>query len=189
MSTPITQPSYDRPQLGLKPTKFNFMVPMFPDVTFSVQSAVIPSVTLGVASYGNPMQDVHLPGEKLNYTPLQFRLMVDEQLQTYTELYGWMRRLAFPDGKADLASAALANARFNLGGNPAMPMSDCVLQPLDSQNNPIVNFTFRGAFPIYLGELKFDTTEEGTTYLYTDVEFAFTYFTVDATSTVAPSMV
>src|ERR1700758_4118891 len=111
----INQASYSRPQLGLKAQRFYFMVPMFPDVTFSVQSANIPSVSLGVAEYANPMQDVQLPGEKVHYQPLQIRLMVDEQLQTYIELYGWMRRFAFPDGHPDLASAALANARYRPG--------------------------------------------------------------------------
>lgn len=179
MSDVLDQASYNRPQLGLKPQRFLFMVPMFPDVTFSVQAANIPAVSLGVASYSNPMQDVHLPGEKLNYQPLSVRLMVDESLQTYIELYGWMRRFAFPDGKPDLASAALANARYRPGDNPAMPMSDVSLLPLNSMNNPICQFTFRGAFPISLSELKFDTTEDGTTYLYMDAEFAFTYFTID----------
>jgi hypothetical protein len=182
MSDPISQASYNRPQLGLKPQRFFFMVPLFPDLTFSVQSATIPAVSLGVASYDNPMQDVHLPGEKLTYQPLPLRLMVDEKLQTYIELYGWMRRFAFPDGKPDMASTAMANARLRPGDNPAMPMSDVSLIPLDSQNNPIVQFTFRGAFPIYLGELKFDTTEDGTSYLYCDVEFAYTYYTIDSPS-------
>src|SRR6185437_1649111 len=165
MSDIISQASYNRPQLGLKPQKFYFIVPMFPDVTFSVVEVSIQEVTLGVASYDNPMQDVQLPGEKLHYQPLQLRLMVDEQLKTYIELYGWMRRFAFPNGHPDLSTAALATARLRPGDDVSMPMSDVSLVPLDSNNNPIVQFTFRGAFPIALGELKFDTTEEGQSYL------------------------
>src|SRR6185437_8222971 len=107
MSDIISQASYNRPQLGLKPQKFYFIVPMFPDVTFSVQEANIPAVTLGFASYDNPMQDVQLPGEKLHYQPVQVCLMVDEQLETYVGLYGWMRRFVFPEGDSDLLSAAV----------------------------------------------------------------------------------
>lgn len=174
--------SYDRPQLGLKPQRFYFDVSMLPDVAFSVQSAVIPSVTLGVASYSNPMQDVQLPGEKLTYEPLQIKMMIDEELRTYVQLYGWMRELAFPIGATDIASTVLANARIPANSNPKMPTSDAHLIVLDSSNNPVLQFTFRGAFPIYLGDLKFDTTEDGNTYLYCDVEFAFTYFTIDKAS-------
>lgn len=171
--------SYDRPQLGLKPQRFYFDVPLLPDVTFSVQSAVIPSVTLGVASYSNPMQDVQLPGEKLTYEPLQIKMMVDERLLTYVELYAWMRELAFPIGATDLASTAMQNVRMGLSTNPKMPQSDASLMVLDSDNNPIMRFTFIGAFPIYIGELRFDTTEDGNTYLFCDVEFAYTYFKID----------
>lgn len=179
MSDPVVTASYNRPQLGLKPQRFFMNIPIFPDVPFSVQEATIPAVSLGVAVQNNPVQDIHLPGEKLQYQPLPVRLMVDEGLQTYIELYGWMRRLSFPDNRPDLASQAYGNARLPAYVDPAMPMSDLSLLVLDSNNNPTVSFTFRGAFPIYLGDLKFDTTEEGTTYLYLDVEFAYTYFTVD----------
>jgi hypothetical protein len=175
----IQSASYNRPQLGLKPQRFYFDVSMFPDVAFSVQMATIPSVTLGVASYANPMQDVHFPGEKLTYEPLTVRMMIDEELRSYVELYGWMRQLAFPIGVADLASTAMTKAHIPPGANPGMPMSDAHLIILDSNNNPVMKFTFRGAFPIFLGELKFDTTEDGNTYLFCDVEFAYTYFTID----------
>lgn len=172
--------SYNRPQLGVKPQHFYFNVPMFPDVTFSVQTAIVPSVTLGVAPYANPMQDVQLPGEKLTYEPLRMTLMLDEEFRTYTELYGWMREFAFPDNRPDLASKAFTSlSRPPLGDDPLIPMCDCNLIALSSANNPLVTFTFRYAFPIYIGELSFDTTEDGEPFIKFDVEFAYTYFTVD----------
>ena len=178
MATDIA--SYNRPQLGVKPQHFYFNVPMLADVTFSVQSAVVPAVTLGVASYDNPMQEVQLPGEKLKYEPLRLTLMMDEEFRCYSQLYGWMRDLAFPDNRPDLASKAFfKNMRPPMGDDPSMPMTNCNLMVNDSNNNPIVAFTFRYAFPIYVGELQFDTTEDGTNYIKFDVEFAYTYFTVD----------
>lgn len=179
MSDTAIPSSYARPQLGLKPHRFSMNIPIFPDVTFTIQEATIPSVTLGVASYDNPLQDIHLPGEKLTYTPLPIRMMVEETLDSYIQLYGWMRREAFPDNQPDLASQAMAQARLPANVDPSMPMSDLYLMILDSNNNPTVKFTFRGGFPIFLGDLKFDTTEDGTSYIYVDVEFAYTYFTID----------
>lgn len=179
MSDPIVTASYDQPQLGLKPHRFSMHIPIFPDVTFSVQEATIPAVSLGVASYDNPLQDIHLPGEKLQYSPLPIRLMVDEELRTYTQLYGWMRREAFPDNKPDLASDAYGQARLPANVDPSMPMSPLYLLVLDSNNNPVIKFVFWYAFPISLGQLSFDTTEDGASYLYLDAEFAYTYFTIE----------
>jgi hypothetical protein len=180
MADDTTIASYNRPQLGVKPQHFYFNVPMFPDVTFSVQTALVPSVTLGVAPYDNPMQDIQLPGEKLTYEPLRMTLMMDEEFRTYTELYGWLRQFAFPDNRPDLASIAyMQKSRPPLNNDALIPMCDCNLMVNDSANNPIVVFTFRYAFPIYIGELQFDTMDDGTNFVKFDVEFAYTYFTVD----------
>lgn len=176
-----TQPavSYARPQLGVKPQKFHFNVAMFPDVTFTVQKATVPAVSFGVTHADNPLQTLNLPGNTLTYNPLPIRLMLDEELLAYTELYGWMRNLGFPTSKDDFATVSQRFATLPPGTDPGMPTCDLFLSVLNSANNPVVQFTFEDAFPIYIGELTFDTTEDGVPYMYVDVEFAYNWFTVN----------
>jgi hypothetical protein len=180
MSSQIVNSTYTRPQLGLKPTRFNFNVAMFPNTTFTVQSCTIPSVSCTSVKFDNPLQTINLPGDNLEYSPFQIRIMVDEDMLIYAEMYGWMRSHGFATLRNDTAAAVQkTQGHLQLGRNPEMPLSDVYLEVLDGQNNPRVKFTFLDAFPMYIGELKFDTTENGTTYLYCDIEFAYNYFTLD----------
>lgn len=179
MSNSITTEDFSRPRLGLRPSRFLCDIQMFPDITFSVQSTKIPAVTLGVASQENPLQTLYVPGDKLQYQPLPMRLIVDEQLIAYTKLYGWMRGLAFPTMTSDSASAIQSQSRLKPSSNLNMPTTELFLMVLNSNNNPVAKVTFTDAFPIYLGDLTFDTTEDGSSYIYVDVEFRYNYFMVD----------
>lgn len=170
---------YQTPQLGLKPTGFQFSVGMFPNVNFAVQSVTVPPVNFGIAVFENPVQPIKVPGDKLEYGSLHVRLMLDEELVTYMELYGWMRDLGFDPHHADLAHLLQQNRNGLIKVDKTLPVSDMFLTVLNSKNNPTVTFNFKDAFPIFIGQLSFDTTENGQNYMYCDVEFCFNWFTID----------
>jgi hypothetical protein len=179
----MTTESYKRPSSGINPTRFHFNINQFPDVAFQVQAATVPSVTFGVAHYDNPLQTINVPGDKLEYQPLPVTLLLDEELDAYTKIYGWMRSLGFPTMKDDLATVLQRQSILGPNVDPGMPQSDIQLILLNSNNNPVIQFTFKDAFPIYVGELQFNTTEEGLNYLTCEFEFAYNWFLVDKATT------
>ena len=42
------------------------------------------------------LKDIPLPGNKLTYEPLQMRFFVDENLENFQEIHGWLVGLGYP---------------------------------------------------------------------------------------------
>lgn len=164
----------------LKPSGFMLSIAKFPDVTFQVQSATIPDTTLGVATQQTPEQDVQHPGDQLDYTPLSMSLMVDETLIGYSKLHGWMRDLSSFTVPQDDLAVIMQRFAITHSTNSSEDVTDVTLTVLDSHNNPVATFRFIDAFPTLVGGFVFDTTDTGESFLRFDVQFAFTYFRIDA---------
>lgn len=163
---------------GLKPSGFMFSVERYPDVNFPIQSVTIPSVSIGTATQNSPLTDIKWPSEKVTYQNLPIRFMLNENLDNYIALFGWMKGIAAPLMPTDFPTTF---RRFEVTQDPDTmnQFSDLSLHILDSKNNPTVGFTFHHAYPSYIGQIQMDTTIQGEEYLYVDTEFTYTYFTVD----------
>jgi hypothetical protein len=73
------------------PTQFKFSIIKLPKVEYFCTAANIPGITLGGAlSQVTPLKDVPLPGDKLTYEPLQMTFLVDENLENFQEIHGWL---------------------------------------------------------------------------------------------------
>lgn len=152
----------------------------FPDVSFQVQTATIPDTTLGVATQQTPEQDVQHPGDQLDYTPLSISLIVDETMNGYSKLHGWMRELSSFTVPQDDMADLLQRFAVTKATNTNEDVTDVTLTVLNSHNNPVATFRFIDAFPTLVGGFVFDTTDTGESFLRFDVQFAFTYFRIDA---------
>ena len=47
-------------------------------------------------SQATMLKDIPLPGNKLTYEPLQMRFIVDENLENFQEIHGWLVGLGYP---------------------------------------------------------------------------------------------
>ncbi len=78
------------------PTQFKFSILKLPKVEFFVTQVNIPGITLGTAVQKTPLKNIPTPGDQLNYEDLQVTFQVDENLENYQEIHGWLVGLGFP---------------------------------------------------------------------------------------------
>jgi len=172
------------------PTQFKFSIIKLPKVEYFCTAVNIPGITLGgTMSQPSPLKDIPIPGEKLTYEPLSMTFLVDENLENFQEIHGWLVGLGFPRDHSefrDLVSSG--NDRFpaknqsisneigkvkygspNVGGT----YSDATLTILSSKNNSELEVRFRNMFPTGLTGLQYNQQAADVDYLTATVSFEY----------------
>ena len=172
------------------PTQFKFSIIKLPKVEYFCTAVNVPGITLGgTMSQPSPLKDIPIPGEKLTYEPLQMTFLVDENLENFQEIHGWLVGLGFPRDHSefrDLVSSG--NDRFpaknqsisneigkvkygaaNTGGT----YSDATLTILSSKNNSELEVRFRNMFPTGLTGLQYNQQAADVDYLTATVSFEY----------------
>lgn len=157
----------------LQPTKFLLTFNRIGTVQYFCQAVNIPSIKLGEVVRATPFLDMHSPGTKLDYSLLDIEFIVDEELQTWKNLYNWFISIADPNGfeKRTVKEELQRSEHF----------SDATLTILSSLNNPILRIQFRNLFPISMGDINFDTKLSADTILTVAASFryeSYTYLTL-----------
>ena len=109
--------SYDRQPTAqdyASPTQFKFSILKLPKVEYFCTAVNIPGISLGGAPVQQtPFKDIPLPGDKLTYEPLQMTFMVDENLENFQEIHGWLVGLGFPRDHSEFRNLiSSGNDRF-----------------------------------------------------------------------------
>ena len=172
------------------PTQFKFSIIKLPKVEYFCTAVNIPGITLGgTMSQPSPLKDIPIPGEKLTYESLSMTFLVDENLENFQEIHGWLVGLGFPRDHnefRDLVSSG--NDRFpaknqsisneigkvkygaaNTGGT----YSDATLTILTSKNNSQLEVRFRNMFPTGLTGLSYNQQAADVDYLTATVSFEY----------------
>ena len=172
------------------PTQFKFNIIKLPKVEYFCTAVNIPGISLG----GNVTQqtrfkDIPLPGDKLSYEDLTMTFIVDENLENFQEIHGWLVGLGFPRDHSefrDLISSG--NDRFpantqsvstEIGkvkyGTPDVggTYSDATLTILTSKNNPQLEVRFRNLYPNSLTGLDYSQSATDVEYLKATVTFKY----------------
>ena len=172
------------------PTQFKFSILKLPKVEYFCTSVNIPGITLGGnITQQTPFKDIPLPGDKLTYEPLRMSFLVDENLENFQEIHGWLIGLGFPRDYSEFQNLVSAgNDRFpaknqsvsteigkvkygtaNVGGT----YSDATLTILTSKNNPKLEVRFKNLFPTSLTGLDYNQQATDVEYLTATVNFEY----------------
>ena len=172
------------------PTKFKFSIAKLPKVEYFCTQVNLPGISISDNyTQPTPFRDIPLPGEKLRYEPLSMTFLVDENLENYQEIHGWLRGLGFPGGHQEFKnlldggsdrfptskSSTLGDAgrvKFN-APNTGGILSDSTLSILTSKNNPVTEVRFSDCFPISLSSLQYNQQATDTDYLTATVTFEY----------------
>jgi len=172
------------------PTKFKFNIIKLPKVEYFCTAVNLPGVSLSDNyTQPTPFRDIPLPGEKLTYDRLTMTFLVDENLENYQEIHGWLRGLGFPGGYAEFKAlldsgtdrfptsknSVLGDAGRSKFAAPSIGalFSDATLSILSSKNNAITDVRFSDVFPISLSGLQYDQRATDTDYLTATVTFDY----------------
>lgn len=171
------------------PTQFKFQIQKLPKVEYFCTSVNLPTVSISEVRQPTPFVDVPLPGTTLSYETLNMTFLVDENLENFQEIHGWIRGLGFPEDYTEYAGGLEAGAdrapsskgsvssepgkvRFGAPSQQAY-FSDATLIVLTSKNNPIKEIRFRDVYPVNIGELQYDQQATDVQYLTATVTFNY----------------
>tara|TARA_Y100000816_G_scaffold85588_1_gene58831 strand:+ start:347 stop:973 length:627 start_codon:yes stop_codon:yes gene_type:complete len=172
------------------PTQFRFSIIKLPKVEYFATAANIPGIQLGQANQPTPLKDIPIPGDKLEYDNLNITFLVDENLENYREIHGWLTGLGFPKDNEQFRNLQNAGSdRFpttkNIGLNKELGQirkavqddgglySDATLFVLTSKNNANLEVRFRDLYPVSLSGLNYNQQETDIQYLTANVTFAY----------------
>jgi len=171
------------------PTQFKFNIIKLPKVEYFVTSVNVPGISMGTTTQATMLRDLPGPGDKLSYEALTLSFLVDEHLENYREIHGWLTGLGFPrdhsefktlqDAGTDRFPTSSGNVSTEIGKvNNTAPdegstFSDATLMILSSKNNAIVEVRFRDIFPVSLGGLDYEQQAGDVEYLTTSVTFNY----------------
>ena len=188
-----TTNSYNRQPTKLdyaSPTQFKFGIIKLPKVEYFCTAANIPGITLGTANQPTPLKDIPIPGDNLDYDTLNISFLVDENLENYREIHGWITGLGFPKDTSQFrtlqgASADRYPTTTDTGINRELGKvskavqddgglySDATLFVLTSKNNANIEIRFRDIYPISLSGLDYNQQAADVDYLTASVTFQY----------------
>ena len=175
------------------PTQFKFQITKLPKVEYFCTAANIPGISIPSPAQVTPLADIPLPGETISFEDLSVTFMVDENLENYREIHGWMYGIGFPISRTQFGSLVDANndrfpttgkdslktdaGKVKYGAKPLGPIfSDATLNVLTSKNNANIEVRFSDVFPTALSGLSFDQQADDVNYLSATVTFKYKVF-------------
>ena len=84
------------------PQNFFMVVERLPKVQFTVQRAQLPTVTAEEVLMSNSINPgkVYLPGEGVDYTPLNVEFIIDKHFLNYKSILKWVKAVGHPEDLA-----------------------------------------------------------------------------------------
>ena len=161
-------------------TNINYMMPTGFRVTFShpdydnieyfAQSVAHPSVDVSNAEVSFSRINLPVAGDKMTHSPLSMTFLMDEDMETFKEIHDWLNRLICSP-QVSAADALAAEGKFPTE-------CDIAVTILTSHNNKNQTIVYHHAFPIALGAVDFNSTQNSGDYLTFDAQFKFSYFSI-----------
>ena len=163
----------------LSPTGFKFILNRSPKSAFFCNLANIPDLNLGVTEQPNYLRPIPIPGDIIQFSDLNLRFLVDENLENYMEIQNWIRGLGFPEyinQFSELESKSTIYGRY--ANDQDNIYSEGTLQILSSTLVPRFQVVFEDLFPYSLSTLSFDATDTDIEYFTSEVSFKYTMYNI-----------
>mgnify|MGYP001335917834 FL=1 len=152
---------------------FKFNLTKFPKVDFFSNSARIPELTLELAQQSSYLKNISVPGERLTFGDFTLRFLVDENMENYLSVYGWLKGLGFPESGKQFKDITTDSDGIR---DPKEAFCDGTLSIQNSNYREVAKVKFNDLFPISLTSLDFDATATDVQYLTAEATFKYTIY-------------
>lgn len=159
----------------LQPTSFKLVLDRtnYPNLEFFCQSVTHPGMLMSAVEVPfRKVAGVPMPGDTLTFNELSANIILDEDMQGYTEMYNWIRRI--------IDTNMVQKGRDF--GSSETPFADITLNILSSHNNTTKQIQYKDCVPTALGDIQFESTSTGDTFITFGASFRFTYFEMKSIS-------
>lgn len=146
----------------LSPIGFRFTLKRLPNVSFYVQGATVPGMSMSPTVVSTPFKSIQLAGDKLQHELFSVTVRLDEYMDSYNEIFDWMVKLTKNESYDQYRQLKQSDDGV---------YSDASLIILDSRGNPSLEVTFKDVFPVSLGTINFDTTQTDVNYVTCEITF------------------
>jgi len=153
----------------LSPINFRFVINRLPNVAFYIQQASIPGISMIPTESPSPFAQIYRHGDRLLFNEFSIIIRVDEDMESYREIYDWMTGVASPEGFDGYETISQGTEGI---------YSDATLTILNSSQNPNIEVTYRDMFPIQLGDVSFNTTATDLEFATCDITFRYARFDI-----------
>ena len=174
------------------PTQFRFLINQLPKVEYFTTEANIPGITLGTDTFGTPLKNIELMGDKLTYEDLTITFIVDENLENYIEIHTWLTAIGFPKDRKQFSEfrSTTSNVKTSSRGeskdigavgattSDRAMYSDAMMTILTNKNNPVVECRFSDVFPTSLSGLTYSQNQTDVEYLTASVTFKYQIYEI-----------
>lgn len=144
-----------------------------PNLTFFGVGVSWPGVTLSPATMPTPRIELPFPGDHMSYTELGIKFRVNEDWESYLEIYDWLTQLATPVDSEQYGDLAINDPLGEVN-----PYARATVTLMSQASRPLVTGTFENLFPSYLGELQLSVEADDVVYLEATAQFRFHYLTI-----------
>ena len=166
----------------LHENKFQMNFSLLPGLTYFGTNINLPGISLPTADHPNPFATIRIHGDTLAYEDLVVQFNVDEDLQTWKEIFDWLVGLSAPQKFEQFADR---KGKKNLPPGIVVPdsensalYSDATLLIQTSAKNVNIEATFTNISPTALDGLEFTSQENDTNHLRSRANFVYDYYTI-----------
>ena len=154
---------------------FKFNLTKFPKVDFFSNSARIPELSLELAQQASYLKNIAVPGERLTFGDFTLRFLVDENMENYLSVYGWLKGLGFPESGKQFKEIITDSDGQR---DPKVAFCDGTLSILNSNYREVAKVQFNDLFPTSLTSLDFDATNTDIQYFTAEATFKYTVYKI-----------
>ena len=169
MNAIVDQPSNKN---FLSPTGFKFEIPNLPTFNYFVQSVKFPPFNLNQTNViQTPFNRLITGGDHVTFGDLLVEFKIDEDLDSYFEVFDWMVGIGFPNNYGQYDAIAANGPTSGKG-----IMRDATLTILNSSMNPNLLINFVDVMPASLSMLDFDSKNTDIDYITATAVFKYREF-------------
>jgi hypothetical protein len=153
-----------------QPTGFKVIIDRknYGNLEFFVQSVSHPGATNpAIETSYKRISSVPQPGGQMEYGELTMDVMLDEDMNSYTEMYNWMLRLVNIE---QVVSRRVSD-------QPTY--ADIKVIALTGHNNPNKTFTYVDCIPVAIGDIRFEAQNQSVEFVTFPASFRFSYFDIE----------
>jgi len=159
----------------LQPTSFKLVMDRknYPNLEFFCQTVTHPGMLMSAVEMPyQKISGIPFPGDKLTFNELSANIILDEDMEGYSEMFQWIRRLLDTPSREALSRTSTQPPTY----------ADITLMIMSSHNNTTKQIQYKDCVPTSLGDIQFESTSSGDAFITFNASFRFSYFELKSIS-------